>query len=164
MSVPQREPVHTDFTTLACRRAVEHRATWMGLIYAEAKKHAAEAEDICRKAILQCGLIHGEGYKADCSDPDSAASFGKALFHEQTTKTMEVNTVEADNDHLIVEFYHCPLVCAWEKLGFSGAELELLCDIAMDGDRGIAEAMGLSLDLQNTIAQGHEKCRLHFYK
>jgi hypothetical protein len=40
----------------------------------------------------------------------------------------------------------------------------LLCDIAMDGDRGIAEVMGLKLELGETIAQGCPACKLHFHK
>ena len=36
--------------------------------------------------------------------------------------------------------------------------------MAMDGDRGIAEANGLKLTLTDTIAKGCETCRLHFHK
>jgi hypothetical protein len=36
--------------------------------------------------------------------------------------------------------------------------------MAMEGDRGIAEAMGLKLDLNETIAQGCQSCKLRFHK
>jgi hypothetical protein len=34
----------------------------------------------------------------------------------------------------------------------------------MDGDRGIAEAMGFKLELGETIARGCANCKLHFHK
>ena len=40
MSVKHNEPKFTDPATMACRGAVEHRATWMGLIYDELKRTA----------------------------------------------------------------------------------------------------------------------------
>lgn len=60
--------------------------------------------------------------------------------------------LESSHDSLVAEFRQCPLVQAWEKLGYKGKELELLCDMAMDGDRGIADQMGLTLDITKTIA------------
>ena len=55
--------------------------------------------------------------------------------------------LEATHDDLVAEFHQCPLVQACEKLVYEGKELELLCDMAMDGDRGIADQMGLTLSL-----------------
>ena len=34
----------------------------------------------------------------------------------------------------------------------------------MDGDRGIAEAMGLTLELTDTLAKGCATCKLCFHK
>lgn len=165
MSIKHNEPNFTDDATLACRGAVEHRATWMALLYAEAKKMGLDAEKMCREAISKCGHIHGETlYKPKCQDPESAADFGKVFFSGQGAKNMEIDVLEADHDELVAEFHQCPLVQAWEKLGYSGEELELLCDMAMDGDRGIADQMGLDLDIEKTIAAGDGVCRLHFRK
>ena len=122
------------------RAAIEHRATWMALLYDQAKKQGADAEKMCREAIRKCGHIHGDNmYKPQCEDPESAADFGKAFFSGQGAKNMEIDVLEATHDDLVAEFHQCPLVQAWEKLGYEGKELELLCDMAMDGDRGIAD-------------------------
>lgn len=164
MAVKHNEPKNTDFTTMQCRGCVEHRATWMALLLEEAKKEGADFEKVGRAAIKKCGHIHSEMYKAQCEDPTSAADFAKAFFHEQGTRNMEITVVESDHDHVIAEFKQCPLVQAWEKLGYEGKDLELLCDIAMDGDRGIAEGMGMSLDIEKKIANGDGVCRLHFHK
>jgi hypothetical protein len=75
---------------------------------------------------------------------------------------MDVKDLNRDN--LIVEFNYCPLINAWKKLGIDDETCELLCDMAMDGDRGIAEAMGYKFDLTDTIAKGCSTCKLHFHK
>jgi len=164
MSIKHNQPQQTDFTTMQIRGAVEHRATWMALILDQAKKQGIDFEKAGRDAIRKCGHIHAETYKAQCEDPTSAADFAKAFFHEQGSKTMEITVVESDKDHVVAEFKQCPLVQAWEKLGYEGKDLELLCDIAMDGDRGIADGMGLKLEIEKTIAKGDCVCRLCFHK
>lgn len=72
--------------------------------------------------------------------------------------------IKADHDNVTVNFHYCALLNAWKKLGFDDERCALLCDMAMDGDRGIAESMGLTLDLQETIARGCAICKLHFHK
>ncbi len=139
------------------RAQLEHRATWMGLIF-------DEAEGILRRAIKRCGNIHGEGFKAQCADPQNCTDFRNVFLGEVGIKTFEMENIEATHDDLKVEFNYCALVNAWKKLGFDDERCALLCDIAMDGDRGIAEAMGLTLNLTDTIAKGCSKCKLHFHK
>ena len=53
MSVKHNEPKFTDPATMACRGAVEHRATWMALLYEQAKEQGADAEKMCREANPQ---------------------------------------------------------------------------------------------------------------
>ena len=48
MSIKHNEPKFTDPATMACRGAVEHRATWMALLYDQAKKQGADAEKMCQ--------------------------------------------------------------------------------------------------------------------
>ena len=50
------------------RAQIEHRATWMGLIYDEMIKAGIDAEPIIRRAIKRCGLMHGENFKKQCQD------------------------------------------------------------------------------------------------
>jgi hypothetical protein len=75
-----------------------------------------------------------------------------------------MDTISADHDNVKVNFHYCALVNAWQKLGFDDKTCGLFCDMAMDGDRGIAEAMGLKLELSETIANGCASCKLHFHK
>lgn len=165
MSVKIDAPKFTDEMTMNCRGCVEHRATWMALLYQQAKDMGLDAEKMCRQAIRKCGHIHGDTmYKPKCEDATSAADFGLAFFGNQGARTMEIDVLESTHDDLVAEFHQCPLVEAWEKLGYEGEELQLLCDMAMDGDRGIADQMGLKLDIEKTIAKGDGCCHLHFHK
>jgi len=146
------------------RAQIEHRATWMGLIFDEAEKAGLDAEGITRRAIKKCGCIHGEGFKAQCNNPGDCNDFREVFLGEVGIKTFEMDHIESTEDEVKVDFHYCALVNAWKKLGFDDARCAKLCDIAMDGDRGIAEAMGLTLELTDTIAKGCATCKLRFHK
>lgn len=145
------------------RAAIEHRATWMGLTYDEALKAGADAEAITRKAILRCGNFHGEGHKKNC-DPSDMRTFEPVFIDDLTKSCFQMNVTECTKDDLKIEFNYCPLLAAWKKQGFDDETCAKLCDMAMDGDRGIAEAMGYTLELTDTIAAGCPCCKLHFHK
>ena len=155
--------IHEDKIEFA-RGCIEHRATWMALTYLEAKNMGYDAEKMTREAVKKCGKIHGLGYKSQCSNPEDLDEFNKVFLHEDGKKNFEIEVVEVDKDNIKAEFHYCALVNAWQKLGIEGKELALLCDIAMDGDRGIAESMGIKLNLTDTIAKGCKTCKLHFHK
>lgn len=146
------------------RNAIEHRATWMGLIFDEAKKAGLDPEAFCRKAIKRCGNIHGNNFKAACENPEDMESFCAVFANDLGLATFEQEVTGCDHDNLKMEFHYCPLLSAWQKLGFDDETCAKLCDIAMDGDRGIAESMGIKLDLTDTIAKGCPTCKLHFHK
>jgi hypothetical protein len=147
----------------ANRAQMEHRATWMGLIYDEMVKAGIDGEAIIRRAIKRCGNIHGEGIKSRCQG-ETCADFRKAFLSDVSIRTFDMRPVNAEKDSLSVDFHYCPLVSAWQKLGFDDKTCGLLCDMAMEGDRGIAEVMGLEFNLVQTIAQGCPDCKLHFKK
>jgi hypothetical protein len=146
------------------RAAIEHRATWMGLTYKEMDKAGIEAETITRAAITETGLIHGEGIKATCEDPTDVTQFAANFVDDVTKSSFQMDITECTKDELKIEFHYCPLISAWKKLGFDDEICVTLCDMAMDGDRGIAKSMGLTFELTDTIAKGCDVCKLHFHK
>ncbi len=146
------------------RAAIEHRALWMGLIYDEARKQGADAEAICRAAIKRCGNIHGARHLSNCADATDLREFRKVFLSDLTMATFDMEVTENDAKNLRIDFHYCPLVHAWKELGFDDATCARLCDIAMDGDRGIAETMGYKLELTDTIAAGCACCKLHFHR
>ena len=146
------------------RAQIEHRATWMGLIYDEMVKAGIDAEPIIRRAIRRCGHVSGENIKKRCADPGNCGDFRKAFLTDLVVKTFDMRPIEADAGFLNVDFHYCALVSAWQKLGFDDKTCALLCDMAMEGDRGIAEVMGFKFDLLDTIAAGCAECKLRFKK
>jgi len=164
MSNIKNTPNQVDEVVQVNRAQIEHRATWMGLIYDEMKKAGVDAEGIIRRAIKRCGNFHGENIKKRCTDPNDCAEFKKAFLSDTTIGTFDMRPIVAEKDTLNVDFHYCALVSAWQKLGFDDKTCELLCDMAMDGDRGIAEAMGLTFELGDTIAKANADCKLHFQK
>jgi hypothetical protein len=164
MSKITNAATRTDEIGAVNRAQIEHRATWMGLIYAEMVKAGIDAEPIIRRAIMRCGRIHGENIRKKCADPKNCEDFRQAFLSDLVIKTFTMEPIRADLDNVHVDFHYCALVTAWQKLGFDDKTCELLCDMAMDGDRGIAEVMGLTLDLNETIAKGCADCKLHFRK
>jgi len=164
MSKIQNNANKVDEVIAVNRTAIEHRATWMGLIYDEMVKAGIDAEPIIRRAIKRCGNIHGENIKNRCANPDNCEDFRKAFLGDLNLKTFDMHPVSANNDSLSADFHYCALISAWQKLGFDDKTCDLLCDMAMDGDRGIAEVMGLTLSLDETIARGCSACKLRFRK
>jgi hypothetical protein len=164
MSKIHNTPNPVDEVTEVNRAQIEHRASWMGLIYDEMKKDGLDAEAIIRRAIKRFGNIRGEYYRKKCTESGNCEQFRNVFPGAVSVKTFDMHPINADKANLNVDFHYCALVSAWQKLGFDDDTCALLCDMAMDGDRGIAEAMGLKLDLVETIAQGCDTCKLHFHK
>ncbi len=155
---------HTDNEVVnGLRSAIEHRATWMGLMMSEAQKLGYDAEKFTRNAILKTGGFHGNNIKAN-QVGEGIPNFENTFLPENTKKIFEMEVKACDENKLEVEFNYCPLVEAWKKQGFSNEEIDLMCDCAMDGDRGIAESHGYEFKLGKTIAKGDDICEVNFYK
>ncbi|HOV94770.1 MAG TPA: L-2-amino-thiazoline-4-carboxylic acid hydrolase [Spirochaetales bacterium] len=162
-NIKNKATLHEDKIELA-RSCIEHRATWMALTYAEMEKAGVDAEKITRAAVRKCGNIHGLRFREQCKNPDDLVEFAGIFLTEDGRKNFEMNVHDVDHDNIKSDFHYCPLVSAWQKLGLDDDTIALFCDIAMDGDRGIAESMRITLDLGDTIAKGCDTCKLHFHK
>ena len=152
------------------RNFFEHRALWMYFLCDEARKKGLNPENFAPAAIRRCGIYHGmralTGKDAVVSAPDSKGDscrmLQKKLFPPAGKAIFEMEFLKLDDDSFDVDFHYCPLVCAWQKQGCSDGEIDKLCDWAMEGDRGIAESFGCSLELKKTIAKGDGVCQIRF--
>ena len=143
------------------RGAIEHRASWMALMMEEAKKRGLDPEEFTRAAIMKCGIFHGD-QQNDAKVSDKLCDFEKAFLNDTVKGVFEMDLVENTDDELYIEFHYCPLVAAWKKLGCSDKDIELMCDAAMDGDRGIAKANNYDYELGKTISNGYDICEVRF--
>lgn len=148
------------------RGAIGHRAAWTGLTYIKAKEagQADLAEKFIREAIVETGRIQGLEIKKQCDDPQSVSSFADTFLTPNVVKTFEVEFKVKNENRMDMAFHHCPLLKSWQDLGFDDATCEKLCDMAMDGDRNIAKAMGFEFYLGDTIAGGCKTCEISFFK
>lgn len=151
-NVPNINEKHTE----DLRQAFEHRATWFYFLIDEAEKKGIDAQ-FARDAIRQCGCFHGQN---KFPETDDIREFATAFATEQVQKVFEMD-VKTTDEELNIEFQYCPLVAAWEKLTNNEVKISKLCDIAMDGDRGIISKFdNFTFELGNTIANGDETCQV----
>ena len=141
------------------RNAFEHRAAWFYLMYKEAKKRGLD-DEFAHQAILECGRFHGEN---KYTHTDDFSVFHQEFVNDNVKGVFQMEDTCTDHE-LSVDFHYCPLVAAWKKLGATDEECSVLCDIAMDGDRGICEKMGFDFHLGKTIANGDDICEVRIKK
>ena len=146
------------------REQLEHRALWMYFLCDEAKKKGLDPREYTPDAIKRCGLCQGANLRQKAGGGESLKGLKKTLFTKAAQWVFEMDIKRCDDDHLDIDFHYCPLVKAWQKQGCSDEEIQLLCDHAMCGDRGIAESFGCELDLPATIAKGDDVCKIRFVR
>lgn len=156
--------MYDDDMTNVLRGAIEHRATWLYLLLDEAKRNGFDYEKIGRDAVFRCGVVTAENKIKPNADVSALDQFFEPFIPEATRKALEVEVVEKNSDALVLQFHYCPLISAWQKLGATDQEIALLCDIAMDGDRGIAMACDYDFSIEQKIAEGDSICRVIFQK
>ncbi|MFZ3151977.1 MAG: L-2-amino-thiazoline-4-carboxylic acid hydrolase [Anaerolineaceae bacterium] len=164
MSIIHNQPNQTDDPLVnEVRSAIEHRATWMYFLMKEARDKGLEWDDFARRAIRNTGTIHGQRIHEGFEEPTSLEDFEKIFGVGTSRKVFEMEVIQENDQAYQLDFHYCPLVTAWQKLGVSGEEIQHLCDIAMDGDRGIAANFPqVEFELGQTIAQGYPVCQLCF--
>jgi len=140
------------------RNGIEHRATWMYLLLDEARKKGLEWDDFARSAVFKCGQFHGS---VKLPDTESIKEFGTAFAYDTLRDVFDMEIIELNEDKFIIEMNYCPLVSGWMKQTDNEPDIDHLCDIAMDGDRGIVDQFpSFDFDLQSTIAKGDSVCRV----
>ena len=163
MSKISNIPKRNNFLIKAVRGTLEHRAEWLYLLLKEVEKKGVAWEAVGMPAIRACGHLHGDAL-VKAGGTTSLTGLKKKLFTRAAQVVFEMKIFKSTNSDLWIDFGYCPLVAAWQKMGCSDNEIARLCDIAMEGDRGIAERFGGKLELGQTIAGGHPTCQLRFKK
>jgi hypothetical protein len=161
MSAIINEPKNKSALVKAIRNLFEHRALWLYLLLDEAKKQGLPPEKFAPEAIRRCGVYQGGNF-AGQGAATSLKTLRKRLFTFVGKLIFEMKIRRCTDDNFDVDFHYCPLVAAWQKQGCSAEEMDTLCEIAMCGDRGIAQAFGCEFDLNKTIARGDGVCEIRF--
>jgi len=154
-------PKHNNKIIKAIRGLLEHRAAWLYLLLDEARKRGYSTEDFAKSAVMKCGCFQGDQLIA-AAGTKSLKGLKKTLFTLPARLVFEMKILACTDDQLDIDFYYCPLVAAWQAQGVTDEEIAKLCDIAMEGDRGIARSFGCELELGETIAKGYTRCEIRF--
>lgn len=161
MSIIKNNPKIKNKLIKAVRGTLEHRAVWLYLLLDEAEKCGIKTENFSKKAIMRCGCFQGERLSAEAGTK-SLKGLKNRLFNLPARLVFEMKILTCSDDKLEIDFHYCPLVAAWQGQGCTDDQIANLCDIAMEGDRGIAKSFGCSLDLGETIAKGGDMCEIRF--
>jgi hypothetical protein len=161
MSKIKNHPEHTNKIIMAIRGTLEHRAAWLYLLLDEAEKRGLTTEAFAKAAILRCGCFQGDHLVAEAGTK-SLRGLRKTLFTLPARMVFEMKILICTDDRLDIDFHYCPLVAAWQSHGATDEQIVRLCDIAMQGDRGIAGSFGCELELGETIAKGYSRCEIRF--
>lgn len=147
-----------DKTLKILRDAFEDRALWLYFLYEEMKRSFGEvrAREISKLAIRKYGTLKGDrAVKAGLKTPkDWITAHNTGGNHCIFSSSTAVNGTIGEQ-----KFFYCPLVEAWKKVGCTKEEIKDLCDIAMEGDYGMADAMGIKMEIPKRIATGNDCCQ-----
>jgi hypothetical protein len=142
------------------RAAIKDRATWFALLYRSFKEAfpEREVERLARKAIFEFGRMKAK------NDPKD---FGpEAWVEKHVAKGSSLvfdSDVEINDRGAVQRMKFCALVEAWKDMGCTPQEIDLFCDIAMEGDRGRADAHGVRMELEERIGRGDKFCNLRIF-
>ena len=154
-------PKHNNKLITAIRSLLEHRALWLYLLLDEAEKRGIRTEEFAKEAIMRCGCFQGDQLTAKAGTK-SLKGLKKTLFTLPAKLVFEMKIMACTDDRLDIDFHYCPLVAAWQAQGATDEQIARLCDISMQGDRGIARSFSCELELGETIARGYDKCEIRF--
>lgn len=139
------------------RAAIGDRALYLALLYRSFLNvlPPAEVERRAREAIHEYGTLKGKA-DAHTMTPKSwvehyVAGGGADLFEGK---------IVIGDEQCEQYMNYCPLMAGWKELGCSAAEMDLLCDIAMEVDRGRAEFHGIPYEINERLAKGDPFCRM----
>ena len=161
MSNIKNIPKYNNKIINAARGLLEHRAAWLYFLLDEAQKRGINTEDFAKSAVMRCGSFQGDLLIAKAGTK-SLKGLKKKLFTLPARLMFEMKILACTDDRLDIDFHYCPLVAAWQSQGATDEQIAKLCDIAMQGDRGIAGSFGCELELGETIANGFSRCEIRF--
>ena len=149
-----------DYAVDSVRGAYENRGNWYYHLVKEGLEQGLPI-DFVRDAMREAGYFQ---YETRFKGMTQIDEFVKEFMTFGVEKVNEGFIVDQDENHVRIELGYCPLVAAWQKLTDDEEYLAQICDCCMDMDRGIAERLGWTMDLEHTIASGCGKCTMCFKK
>lgn len=156
------KPKITDMKDInAIRSQMEQRAQWFYLMNDEAEKLGYDLEKYSRPAIFRCGCFRGAEMFAGLKDKGDLVEVAEYFKSQPNTHVFEKEYITVTPEYFETHFHYCPLVAGWQKLTNDEKLIDLCCDIAMEGDKGMfSNIPDCEFILDGTIAKGDPVCKL----
>ncbi|MBQ6395677.1 MAG: L-2-amino-thiazoline-4-carboxylic acid hydrolase [Atopobiaceae bacterium] len=156
----QTTPIQ-DALSIEMRKSNELRGLWYYQLVQSAGKYGLDKEKFARGAIRKLGNL----YRYNYPDTDSIPEFIGAFLNEFNVKQFRMELMDLTDDEAVVHFHYCPMFGSWCKLTEDQDEIDMICDCAMDVDRGVFDLYDhIGFRLDRAIATGDDVCELHFMK
>ena len=156
----QTTPIQ-DSTSQELRKANEMRGLWYYQLVQSAAAYGLDKETFASGAIRKLGNLYRNNYP----DTDSVPEFMGFFLTDHNLKQFRMELVDLTDEEAVVHFHYCPMFGAWCQLTEDQDEIDLICDCAMDVDRGVFDLYEhIGFRLEKAIACGDEVCELHFIK
>lgn len=148
--------------TQRLRMLIGQRASLFYFMVDELEQAGIDWEPIARRAFFRYGCQRGG---SSYSQTEDLQQFAREIVNPFSQKCFEMELTECSAEKAVIDFHHCPLLDAWQKTTDDPERLDLLCDVAMDGDRGVASLYPcFEFTLEQRIAAGDPVCRLVYTK
>ena len=137
----------------------KNRALLYYLIFDELRQDVGEerAVAVLLRAIYRRGTQIGEQFRQFA--PDNLAGLRDAFLNiiPDSGRMFDPHVARCDAEGLDIQLEACPLKQAWQELGLSEADLETMCRIAGEIDKGTFEAAGFAFE-PDTWQPGRSGC------
>lgn len=134
-----------------------------GMIYFLMSKHAEKfglnKEAYARSAVNRIGR---DNRRLFAKHYDYFPDFVFSFMNEGLIGQFRPELMKMTDDEALVEFHYCPMLGGLCRMTENDGELRLLCDCAMETDRGLTAEVGVDFELGDTIANGCDTCQLYF--
>ena len=151
-----------DQETELVRSGMEQRGLWLYTFLQEAEAQGLDYEEYGRKVLFDCGCKKAE---MSFTDTDSLKEFAKQYVPKIAQKAFDAEIITNTEEKLVIRNTYCPLLEMWYKLTQDNERIITVCDIAMEGDRGILSRFPqFEFKLLNTLAEGDDYCRVQITK
>lgn len=141
------------------REAVENEAKWIYFLTLEGIEQGL-APDFAAEAMAELGRHYAATVYAGCDAPERLC---EKLMNRAMREGFEAEP-SVSEDALRVGIGYCPMLNMWSKLTGDAARREMLCGVACEMYRGLAEGLGFEFRREGSIACGAESCALCFTK
>ncbi|MEG1873964.1 MAG: L-2-amino-thiazoline-4-carboxylic acid hydrolase [Angelakisella sp.] len=126
----------------------------------EFEKRGIPYEDVYRCTSCQLAQENAKNFKAHMENPDDLRDWGKQLSPELGREAFGMEVLVSTEDCFSMDMHFCPHLKGWQNTGLSDEMCAKLCDLAMEGDKAMANAMGYDFENPMRLADGDCACRV----